>query len=71
MIPLSNTLRELAVTGCFFCGVDSTPILIFFLTLVGSGLAGAALLLLWSVSNGDFRHSEAPKYDLFIQERKQ
>lgn len=64
-------VRELVQTGCFFCGVDSTPIVVFFIALVGSGLLGAALLLMWSISNGDFAHSEEPKYELFQLERKQ
>ena len=44
--------------GCFYCGVDSTPLLIFFIALLGS-LALATLftaLGLWL--RGSFRKTE-------------
>jgi len=71
MNPALPALREVAVPGCFYCGVDSTQYVIFFAVVIGSGLGAALIFLVWSALNGDFRESEKPKYDLFNLERKQ
>lgn len=56
--------------GCFFCGVDSAPLLIFFIGLIGS-LALATLFTgvgLWL--RGSFRDSESTKDEVFKAERR-
>lgn len=39
---------------CLVCGVDSKPVLIFFLWLVGAAVVGTLCVLIWATINGKF-----------------
>jgi hypothetical protein len=54
-----------AFFACFFCGVDSRALLYFFLIFVLSVVFASVTFLVWSISKGDFRNIESPKYDIF------
>ncbi len=71
MTPALHIIREMTGLTCFFCGVDSTRYVYLFLAMFGSGVIGGGFLLFWSISNGDFKDAEQPKYDIFNFERKQ
>ena len=46
-----NVLQRLFPQGstlCFFCGVDSKPLLYLFGFFIGSGLIGSFLVMLWA-----------------------
>jgi hypothetical protein len=51
--------------ACFFCGVDSRALLYFVLVFVLSIVLASVTFLIWSISKGDFRSIEGPKYDMF------
>ncbi len=40
--------------GCFFCGVDSGPVLTFFIWLVGAGVGATVCFLVWGLLRGKF-----------------
>ena len=39
---------------CLYCGVDSGPVLTFFIILIGAGLLGFVCVLIWGWSKGKF-----------------
>lgn len=41
--------------SCLVCGVDSAPMIRFFVFLIGSGLLASALILIWALRNGKFK----------------
>jgi hypothetical protein len=43
-----------AALPCLYCGVDSGPVLKFFVWMVGAGLLAFAALYLWAWLNGKF-----------------
>ncbi len=47
---------------CFYCGVDSGPLIVLFLFTLGLTVVGAVLLFAWSVARGHWADSEKPKY---------
>lgn len=52
-----STVANAAPLGCFFCGVDSGPVLTFFLWLVGAGVAATLCFLFWALVRGKFSSS--------------
>lgn len=40
---------------CLVCGVDSGPVLSFFVWLVGGALLATILILFWAASKGKFK----------------
>jgi hypothetical protein len=56
--------------GCFFCGVDSTPLLIFFIGLIGSLALGTLLTGVGLWMRGSFRDSEALRDEVFKAEQR-
>jgi hypothetical protein len=44
--------------GCFFCGVDSGPVLTFFLWLIGAGITATICILIGSALKGRFSHED-------------
>ena len=58
-------LPYLPLLGCFFCGVDSRVLLIFFLVFVVSVILASLSFLCWAIARGDFRNIEQTKYDIF------
>lgn len=56
--------------GCFFCGVDSKPLLIFFIGMIGSlALATIFTGLGWYLKGG-FKNSENIKNEVFEAENR-
>ena len=56
--------------GCFFCGVDSTPLLVVFIGIIG-GLALATVFTfvgLWM--RGRWDDPEKTKFEVFEAERR-
>ena len=51
--------------ACFFCGVDSRVLLVFFLVFVVSVVFASLSFLCWAVARGDFRNIERTKYEIF------
>ena len=45
---------QLAPLGCFFCGVDSGPVLTFFVWLIGAGVLATIFVLMGSILRGKF-----------------
>jgi hypothetical protein len=70
--PRNSNLGGIAPLGCFFCGVDSGPVLTFFIWLVGAGILATICILLGSFLKGQFsgesrmvlKPMEAEKEDL-------
>jgi hypothetical protein len=56
--------------GCFFCGVDTKPLLIFFVGMIGSLALGTLLTGLGLWLRGSFRNSEATKDEVFRAEER-
>jgi hypothetical protein len=49
-----DKLSPLAPLGCFFCGVDSGPVLTFFIWLIGAGVLATIFVLVGSLLRGKF-----------------
>ena len=45
---------------CLVCGVDSGPVLKFFVFVVGAGILGTLCVLSWGVLTGKFSFGEQP-----------
>lgn len=61
-------ITQSGILGCFYCGVDSKPLLIFMVSLIGC-LALATLfagLSFWL--RGGFKRHESIKYEIFEME---
>lgn len=44
---------------CLVCGVDSKPVLTFFIWLIGAGVLGSFCVLVWGYLSGKFSTEEA------------
>lgn len=58
------------VFSCFFCGVDSKAVILFFVIFVVCVVGGGLLFLVWSICKGDYRNIEKPKYEIFEAEKR-
>lgn len=70
---MGKRLREWFPAGglsCFFCGVDSRPLLIFFIGLIGSLALGTLFTGLGLWMKGRFRDSESIKDEVFKAEAR-
>ncbi len=47
--------ESLGFLPCLVCGVDSGPVLNFFIWLVGGVLLATVLILFWAISKGKFK----------------
>lgn len=56
--------------GCFFCGVDTKPLLIFFIGLIGSLALGTLLTGIGLWLRGSFKNSESLKNEIFEAEQR-
>ena len=56
--------------GCFFCGVDTKPLLIFFIGMIGSLALGTLLTGVGFWLRGSFKDSEAVKEEIFRAEER-
>ncbi len=54
---------------CFYCGVDSKPLIVFFLTTLGLGVLGSVLIFAWSVLSGQWDNSEKAKFKVIEVEK--
>jgi hypothetical protein len=43
---------------CLFCGVDSKPVLTFFIWLIGSAVLASFCIMLWGLFSGKFGSEE-------------
>jgi cbb3-type cytochrome oxidase maturation protein len=72
----SRNLKTLAERGafpgssafCFYCGVDSKPLIVLFLTTLGFAILGSVCIFFWSVATGQWNESESPKYKILEAE---
>ncbi len=60
-----------AVIACFYCNVDSTPLLIFFLALIGSLVLATVFLGVGFFLKGKFRAAEDTKFDVFRADERE
>lgn len=70
---MKRVLKEwfpLGSMGCFFCGVDTKPLLIFFIGLIGSLALGTLLTGVGFWLRGSFRDSESMKDEIFRAEER-
>jgi hypothetical protein len=44
---------------CFYCGVDSKPLILFYALIVGSGVLSLLCFVAWALINGHLR-AEGP-----------
>ncbi len=56
--------------GCFYCGVDSTPIIIFLVGLIGSLVLGTVFLGVSFAMRGRFQNTEEQRFDVFEAEQR-
>ena len=54
-----------ALLACFYCGIDSTPLLVFLIALIGSLVLATVFIGVGLSLRGNFRESEDIKYDVF------
>lgn len=52
------------ILGCFFCGVDSKALILFFIIFACCLVLAAASFLSWAWMRGDFKDVEGPKFDM-------
>ncbi len=52
---------------CFYCGVDSKPLIFLFLGTMGIAVLGSVLIFLWSLASGQWA-SEKAKYKILEAE---
>ena len=58
---MKKTLKPIPTTlPCLVCGVDSGPVLKFFLFVVGAGILGTLCVLAWGILTGKFGLGEEP-----------
>ena len=56
--------------ACFYCGVDSTPILLFLIGLIGSLVLATLCFGIGLYAKGTFKNSEDNKNDVFHAEQR-
>lgn len=56
--------------ACFYCGVDSTPLVVFLVGLIGSLVLGTCCIGLSLVMTGKFKNPEEIKYEIFEMEKR-
>lgn len=57
--------------GCLYCGVDSGPVLSFFILLVGVGLLGFVCFFVWGRISGKFNNIGAEELALKAEEERE
>jgi len=70
MVSTVKKYFPLGSFGCFYCGVDSTSILVFLIVFIGSLVLGTTFLGLSMMMKGRFKDSENIKYDVFKAENR-
>ena len=60
-------LRSPTWLGCLYCGVDSGPVLNFFLWMIGAGLLGFFCVYAWGYINGKFDDTDERASQLSIE----
>ncbi len=50
--------RAMRYSPCLYCGVDSGPVVGFFLWFVGAGVLASFCWLLWGLGSGKLRDDE-------------
>jgi nitrogen fixation-related uncharacterized protein len=53
---------------CFYCGVDSKPLIVFFLCTMGLLVLGSVMVMVWSVARGQWSDSEKVKFKVLEAE---
>lgn len=61
----------LPLLGCFYCGVDSKPLLLVLIGIIGSLGLATLFLGVGLFMRGRFQNSENIKNDIFIAEDKE
>lgn len=56
---LSLDFRSVRALPCLYCGVDSGPVLSFFLWIVGAGVLAFLSFMMWGRLTGKFGNEEA------------
>jgi cbb3-type cytochrome oxidase maturation protein len=56
--PAAGLLIPASATACPFCDIGARDTWTFILLVVGGFIAAAAMMLVWSVKNGDYRDAE-------------
>lgn len=59
-----------SLIACFYCNVDSTPLLLFLVILIGSLVLGTVFLGVGFFLKGKFKYSEETKYEVFRAEER-
>lgn len=70
---MGTKLKEyfpLSSLGCFYCGVDSTSLLVFLITIIGSLVLATTCIGISMLLRGRFRDPEAVKFDVFEAEER-
>jgi hypothetical protein len=52
MIAATTGAMISTILACFYCGVDSTPLIVFFALIVGSGVLSLCCFIGWAILNG-------------------
>ena len=55
---LKQKLGQSQYLGCLVCGVDSKPVLTFFLWLIGAGVTASLCVMVWGYATGKFSSEE-------------
>ena len=56
---MSRSVNRVAWLPCLVCGVDSGPVLSFFVWMIGAGVLATICFLVWAVKSGKFRNERA------------
>ncbi len=67
---MSKRTTNLGFLPCLVCGVDSGPVLNFFIMVVGGGLIASLLILFWALSKGKLQKDNLDLKPLEAEEGK-
>ena len=65
---IERTLETAPLLGCFFCGVDSKALVLFFIIFACCLVLAALSFLGWAFMRGDFKDVEGPKFDMLDED---
>jgi hypothetical protein len=69
---LLNKIRKTpSVNFCLVCGVDSGPVLTFFIWLIGGAVLATVCFLLWGISHKRFGDESNAQIPLQVEEGEQ
>lgn len=63
-----KTIESTSILGCFFCGVDSKALVLFFIIFACCLVLAALSFLGWAFMRGDFKDVEGPKFDMLDED---